>query len=85
MQSSGSQVKDASHSRGLKHEVGTPQTSAQRPAHPSNTHQDVSSARGITQDPHSFPEPAGGLKASKEHHARVRDQRKHSGQDIPRR
>lgn len=86
MQSSGRWGKDASHSSGLKYEVGTPQTQtcAQCPTYPPDPQQDVtsSSTSGTSQDAHSLIGPAGGLKTPKKQRSRVRGWQKHSGQDV---
>lgn len=86
MQSSGVRGKDASHSSGLKDEVRTPktQTCAQRPAHPPDPQQAVSSrsASGICQDSDPLIGPAGGRKTPKKQRSRLRGWQKHSGQDV---
>lgn len=86
MRSSGGGGKDASHPRGLKDEVGTPQTQtgAQCPAHPPDPQPAVSSisASGARQDPHPLAGPAGGIRTPEKHHTRVRGWRKPSGQDV---
>lgn len=74
--------EDASPPRGLKDEVGTPQTQtgAQRPAHPPDPQQAVRSpsARGARQD----SGPAGVSETSEKHHVRVRGWSEPPGQDV---